>query len=116
MKLALGQQGLQGGWGHLILRLLDTQVPLEATKELGLELGPSGLDLAREPKGKEGTEELWLVPTGTSVLGLFGCSAWLGRDRVWKSRKVTCGRLDIALSLEGDLLHCSSMVDPDESR
>ena len=37
LKPARGSPGLQGGWGHLVLRLLGTQAPLDALEELRIE-------------------------------------------------------------------------------
>ena len=42
LKLARGSLSLQGGQGHLFLRLLGTQVPLGAVEELRMEWGPMG--------------------------------------------------------------------------
>ena len=36
-----GIPGLHGGWGHLVLRLLGTQVLLNAVEELRMEWGPA---------------------------------------------------------------------------
>ena len=55
-ELAWGSLSLQGGQGHLVLRLLGTQVSLGALKELRLECPPAptpgGLDLAWCPVEK----------------------------------------------------------------
>lgn len=37
-----GSPGLQGGRGHLVLRLSDTQTQLDATQELRMKRGPIG--------------------------------------------------------------------------
>lgn len=61
--------GLQGGCGHLGLRLLDIQVPLEAAEELRMEWEHHRLDLAQGPweagnkrrsSGWSCRESLWL--------------------------------------------------------
>ena len=41
-ELAWGSPGMQEGWDHLVLRFLDTQVPLEAMEEQKMESGPEG--------------------------------------------------------------------------
>jgi hypothetical protein len=41
-ELAWGSLSLQGGQGHLVLRLLCTQVPLDVAGELRMELGSMG--------------------------------------------------------------------------
>ena len=67
LELAWGSPGLQGGRGHLVLRLLDTQTQLGARRDenrFGAQ-GPRGK--GRAPAG---------FTSGRRVLGLF--IEWLG--------------------------------------
>jgi hypothetical protein len=71
LELAQASLGLQGGWDHLVLRLLRTQVSLGALKELRLECPPAptpgGLDLAWCQREKE----------GRALAGSLGEGPWL---------------------------------------
>jgi hypothetical protein len=42
LELAWGFLSLQGGRSHLVLKLSGTKAPLDATKELRVEWGPTG--------------------------------------------------------------------------
>jgi hypothetical protein len=65
LELAQGSPGLQRGQGHLLLRLLDSQAPLDAVEELRMGCG-------QREKGRESSS--WVLQGG--VLGLLG--RWLG--------------------------------------
>ena len=79
-ELDWGSPGLQGGWGHLVLRLLGTQTPLGATlgamEELKMECGPTGGSSPRQRrKGQEeraldgyhGDQSPWLACLGRQL-------------------------------------------------
>jgi hypothetical protein len=83
-KKMWGSPGLQGGWGHLVLRFLDIQALMEAKEELRMEWGPAGWIRPKAGGIKEealaGLKGIVLVLTGSS-LGLGG--SW--RRKLWES-------------------------------
>ena len=96
-------QACKEGGGHLVLRLLAIQVPLDA-EEAENKVGARGLDLAR------GLGELQLVPwergLGWTVegLNLAWWQLWLGH------REAFYGRLDRSFVGEGHLRGSPPMV------
>jgi hypothetical protein len=109
--------GLQGGWGHLVLRLWDTQALVDAVEELRMEWHPSllsppplGLDLENQKRGElRMVAGSWLDPSRRVFGSLAGC--WLGLGLVagccgWECREAFYWRLDSSSWSKG-LLHGS---------
>lgn len=76
LELARAYQGLQGGWGYLVLRLLVIQAMLGAAEELRMEWGPTGWIYPKAEGEKRG--ELQLDPVWRGSL------AWLGGGYSWE--------------------------------
>ena len=104
-ELAWASLGLQGGQGHLVLRLLGTQAPRDAEEELSTDWGLTVW-------GQEGKVRVrcsdWSHRVGVEYLACLQRLAWTWLDHslVWGCREAFYIKLDCG-SLGKTLLHCS---------